>query len=178
MMVVVTMVAYDDRVAVTFHYLAWEPLHFADCSPPTRHILHLLTLLRIRPLLDAVSRIEGVQRELERQNRRDAAMPGQPRRCFKKVVDPMAFHDASTLYLGILGGALGYGTSWKRLGLPCERCGKDEWGYSCTPPALTRHGMRRDHHDGPVAFCWNCTGRSDAATLGFRDAEWPDFELF
>lgn len=173
MHVLVSLVVVGERVHLDLHYLQWDALHFFRCGPATRGLLHVIAMCKLRPLLHTLSRVRVVQSFLEKDARRQAMMPGHPKRVFKKVVDPVVYHDASTMYMGVLGASMGWGSS-RTMRVTCERCGKDDWGYSCTPPVLTKFGLRRDHLDRPEAFCWGCVARSGAATKKYREQCWPD----
>lgn len=145
-----------DRVFVHLYYLHDHAISLSLCIP----WIHQPLLRRVRRLLHVLSLLGGLQAELEAGNLAASRRPGGATRAFKRVLDPILYHDACTLYLASMWDLFGGSSSaWFRSGTPCERCGEDAWGVTCTPPALTRHGMRRDACDDMIGFCWACLSR-------------------
>lgn len=175
MHILVAFVCKGDVVEMDLYYLH-PRVTVSVCGPVARGILHAMTLAKVRPLLDALSLVRRVQDVLESTNRRYARMDI---RVHKRMVDPVTLHDACTLYAGILSAYFGKPAAYSALGVTCE-CGHDEWGYTCTPPRLTKHGLTRDFLDEPVPFCWTCVRRSEDATAvahAASTAEWTRASL-
>lgn len=136
-------------VRASLHYL------HADVVEAAGRRSHDATLSDLRPLLRIAEALRGEQRCLERRNAADVRATGR-RRCMNTVLNPLLYHDACTLYAGLVNGdAWVSPRGWSR----CTGCGNREWGITCTPPRIAGGRLVRDFTDGCVAFCWTCTAR-------------------
>lgn len=156
-----------DRVTVDLHVLHDDVIWLLGdlpCELAVAATLHRVLARRLRPLLDTLSMVRALQALLEARAAADRRQQGRPR-SLRRLVDPVALHDACTLYAGLAGAlvapARAAAGGWVSLG-PC-RCGVDEWGVTCTPPRWTRDGrLVRDLLDACCAFCWSCLARRPA----------------
>lgn len=158
------VVVGEDRVVVDFHYLhadaVWMLSHL-PCELAVAAMMHRVVLRRVRPMLRTLTMVRQVQGMLEARAAADRRLLGDRPRSLKRLVDPVALHDACTLYTGFVGALMSSGpaSSWLSLGSSCA-CGRDEWGLTCTPPRWTREGrLARDLLDTCCAFCWFCLAR-------------------
>lgn len=137
--------------------------------------LHRLVLSRLRPLLHVLEGLRGIQQRMERAREAEARALGSRPTSMLLVTHPLLYHDACTLYWGLLGGWAGgaendaqgdaQGGDWA--GTACVSppqwdacaCGESRWGLTCTPPRLHRGRLLRDVLDDCVAFCWKCMAR-------------------
>ena len=158
----------DDAVLARLHVIHEDLV--AACEgilPEVGPVLHRLALRRLRPLLRVLDSLREAQVDLERCRAAEATALGGRPRSLLAVAHPLLFHDACTLYAGLL-------RSWLTDEQPrsymspagwaaCERCGGADWGLSCTPPRVSRGRLRRDPLAECVAFCWSCAARRPLA---------------
>lgn len=174
--VVVLECGADERVRARLHMVHDAVLATSRItwSEDVAEILHRIVLRHLRPLLRVLTMLREAQAEVEAQCRADVARLGH-RRSFMAVVHPLVYHDACTLYRGLL-------SSWVLTGDPCGTCegvssgtmglatvsppawqacacGERTWGLTCTPPRIRGWRLVRDCQDDLVAFCWRCTAR-------------------
>lgn len=138
-----------------FHTHSMKLLRWLPVEPRVRGTLHDVMMKRVRAMLPGVVAVREAQKLFER---------AAPAGCLKKLVDPVAVHDACTLYIGFvrcLFLAAEEATCFMRH-TACSRCGSNSWGYSCTPPVWTarRRRLARDHLDKLTWFCWWCFSRN------------------
>jgi len=164
------VVAFTYRVGghvdVSFHSLHPDVTAVVDVllvTPAACRAVHGVMLAGTRNMLGTLHGVRLAQRAYEAGRAREMAAMGVPR-SHKACIDPVALHDANTLYAGLVGGMVG-GTCWFRDSKACERCGENSWSLTCTPPRLSKDGrLTRDELDRTVAFCWTCLARRGAAS--------------
>lgn len=147
-----------EGVQVAFHYLHPSVTTEAiQCGPATRRLLHFLVMRRIRPMLKALCIAQSWQAIHDRAQRRFLAHTGARHALTRRPL-PMVLLDACLIYQSELGAILAPFDikAWHSAGVPCERCGADEWGYTSTPPKLSKRGLTRDCLGHCTAFCWAC----------------------
>lgn len=172
---VVTLVcggAGGGDVHLALHYL--HPLATTEavqCGPATRRLLHFIIMRRIRPMLKALCIAEEWQAIHDRAQRRFMDRTGT-RHALTRCPVPMVLLDACLIYQSELGAVLAPFDikAWHSVGVPCERCGHDEWGYTSTPPRLSKHGLARDFLGDCTAFCWRCLHQDRAAADAIVEA--------
>ncbi len=158
--IAVLVVFREERVALDLYYLPPElPRALLAWAPCCRDVLHRVHMLRVRGLLTVLSGLMDVQRQLEAVTARGPAHP----RVLMRYLDPILLHDACTLYTALTAPAVG-GKAWTSLKEPCA-CGRNEWGFSCTPPRFSGGRLRRDAYDECIAFCWWCMAHRPRVTL-------------
>lgn len=159
--------ADDDRACLRLHCIHPRVTSLCGAVTPTEALaqaLHRLLVSRLRPLLHALEALRRGQEDLERVLAARARALGGRAGPLLRVAHPLLYHDACTLYWGLLSG-------WARAdddcaGISCVsppgweacRCGARHWGLTCTPPRLSGR-LVRDALDECVAFCWTCTTR-------------------
>lgn len=176
MLVLVSLLDLKDteRVQVAFHFVHPDILDLVKalpCGAAAADTVRRATLHRVRPLLHAIDVLGCVQRQYEASRRRELAAMGAPR-ALRACFAPLLLHDACTLTMGCLGVMFGGDGSWFALSEPCS-CGANEWGLSCTPPALGR-GYRVVRHalDECVSFCWSCARRRPVGDVAALARSW------
>lgn len=178
----------DFRVEVNFHYLHPDAkalsAHIAGGPAPILMRRRRPTLRRpwwmpvhavLRPLLETLDLVRAAQRDYEAVRARRlvslGSLGGGGGEGLPAWLSPCVLHDACTLYIGCAAG----GCCWFRLDPPCERCGGELWGLSCTPPRFSR-GRRSLVRDPPsdalCAFCLRCLARRDKLDLAELALAW------
>ena len=166
--VVVMVVAPDDadRIELHLQYVHLDIVRVATRVPIPFPALHAMLLSETRTLLSTLTLMLEQQRDFERiqaRGRRDTGLPPTPVAC----LDPILYHDACTIYAGLLcAAATGRARSWFDEDVPCS-CGAAAWAYTCTPPRHDRSGrLVRDCLDTLVGVCWRCLARRDLLPFG------------